>query len=736
MRRKLLSLLLSVFIVLGTLPIYVSADSGDGLKYIYVSVSGYTFEKSEAAQGCEDDPVAIYIDDSYDAGDLDASIFENDIAIILHNANVEIETTSIFLSNLFIMGSGSLTVNDELTIYNPEPNDASQSVDYSDPYSIFDVALLGEYGYKRHAAEGTISCHIMDDLLQVEEGKSLIFEDTDGITYSLSIFQQLVVDGTITSPVFYAGSICICPGATVVGWEDYVLAQDLMTYLDLTSPTDGYRYLYNKYDRWLEEKECSDNHFRVWYELPAYGEEHPDIFNPDGSIEVNGTQFFEEAVWDFVKGEPLEFTLSAPSWIEPEEYDPAVIISDLSGNIICSSLEDNYPDITIDDDKFTYTPVSDAFFQVDIGWTEVSMLQPKENQFALMVMLSNSGVTVSGTDNCVAYAESGNTFKFIYDVGDIPSLEFTAEDGKEISIFSCIVGNTEYYYSLDDLEGYMPISDLMDGNSLRYSFDPCGESYVYCYVTVDLIPAPTGVEGFVDRCYSVILGREPDEAGKANWVSALNNGTNCGAQVAYGFIFSQEYINKNKSNTEFVTDLYLMFFGRNPDSAGLINWLNQLNAGVMTREQVFASFAKSAEYKNICSDYGILQGCYVPGYSTAAQTQVNLFVYRLYNTCLGRNADIGGLENWSRNILAGNTSGYSAALGFFTSTEYKNLNKSDEEFIKDLYTVMMDRNADAAGLENWVKQLTVYSREEVIKMFCKSTEFRNICARYGINVGV
>ena len=252
----------------------------------------------------------------------------------------------------------------------------------------------------------------------------------------------------------------------------------------------------------------------------------------------------------------------------------------------------------------------------------------------------------------------------------------------------------------------------------------------------DPTPAPTGVEGFVDRCYSVILGRNPEEAGMQNWVNALNNGTNCGAQVAYGFIFSQEYINKNKSNTEFVTDLYLMFFGRNPDSAGLNNWLNQLNAKVMTREQVFAWFAKSAEYKNICSDYGILQGCYIPGYSTASQTQVNLFVYRLYSTCFGRNADIGGLENWSRNILAGNTSGYSAALGFFTSTEYKNLNKSDEEFIKDLYSVMMDRNADSAGLANWVKQLTVYSREEVIKMFCKSQEYRNICARYGINVGV
>ena len=256
------------------------------------------------------------------------------------------------------------------------------------------------------------------------------------------------------------------------------------------------------------------------------------------------------------------------------------------------------------------------------------------------------------------------------------------------------------------------------------------------YVRVAPVLTNQGVEGFVNRCYTAILGRNPDAVGKENWINALNNGTNCGAQVAYGFIFSQEYKNKNKTNTEFVTDLYTMFFGRKPDSAGLNNWLNQLNAGVMSREQVFASFAKSTEFKNICSSYGILQGCYIPGYSTASQTQVNLFVYRLYNTCLGRNADIGGLENWSRNILAGNTSGYSAALGFFTSAEYKNLNKSNEEFIKDLYLVMMDRNADSAGLRNWVNQLTVYSREEVIKMFCKSQEYRNICARYGINVGV
>ncbi len=425
-------------------------------------------------------------------------------------------------------------------------------------------------------------------------------------------------------------------------------------------------------------------------------------------------------------------------------------------------------------DEFTPgTEISTFSFDYELG-TNVHFIVEFSKTDDIIDSTESSAVDSAYVENGENAISSGNLLMNITDVGDENvsdglKEEVGANDAiyLDMSLYQIVEKGGEngvWENQLEELDGEISISLLMS------NLDPNSEYYIvrehetasgmiydeipsvidftegsvsfnsdkfstYALVKVNE-PEPTGVEGFVDRCYTVILGREPEEAGMQNWMNALNNGTNCGAQVAYGFIFSQEYINKNKSDEEFVTDLYLMFFGREPDTAGLNNWLNQLNAKVMTKEQVFAAFAKSAEYKNICSDYGILQGCYIPGYSTASQTQVNLFVYRLYSTCLGRNADIGGLENWSRNILAGNTSGYSAALGFFTSAEYQNLNKSDEDFIKDLYLVMMDRNADAAGLKNWVNQLTVYTKEEVIKMFCKSTEYRNICASYGINVGV
>ena len=50
------------------------------------------------------------------------------------------------------------------------------------------------------------------------------------------------------------------------------------------------------------------------------------------------------------------------------------------------------------------------------------------------------------------------------------------------------------------------------------------------------------VEAFVTRFYQQCLGRNPDALGLEGWVNALINGTLTGSDVAYGFIFSDEFI--------------------------------------------------------------------------------------------------------------------------------------------------------------------------------------------------
>ena len=45
---------------------------------------------------------------------------------------------------------------------------------------------------------------------------------------------------------------------------------------------------------------------------------------------------------------------------------------------------------------------------------------------------------------------------------------------------------------------------------------------------------------FVERLYREALGREADEQGEAEWVDLLVRGERTGANVAFGFIFSDE----------------------------------------------------------------------------------------------------------------------------------------------------------------------------------------------------
>ena len=117
-----------------------------------------------------------------------------------------------------------------------------------------------------------------------------------------------------------------------------------------------------------------------------------------------------------------------------------------------------------------------------------------------------------------------------------------------------------------------------------------------------------GVVAFVARFYRQCLAREPEPEGLDNWVASLSNGSRCGGDVANGFIFSQEFIDRNTSNEEFVTILYRAFLEREPDTAGYNGWVNYLYSGA-SRQEVLNGFVFSQEFENISTSYGIAPYC-------------------------------------------------------------------------------------------------------------------------------
>ncbi len=251
------------------------------------------------------------------------------------------------------------------------------------------------------------------------------------------------------------------------------------------------------------------------------------------------------------------------------------------------------------------------------------------------------------------------------------------------------------------------------------------------------------VGAFVEGLYESCLGRSSDASGYVNWCNRLTSKSKTAIEAAYGFVFSSEFKKKNYCNEDYVILLYKAFLGRDPDAAGKKNWLTRMSSG-MTREEVFNGFATSNEFTALCTKYGITLGSKiaVPAYGTVptgacsvcgTEAGVTQFVKRMYTECLGRTYDATGLANWSNKLWAHTASGTSVAKGFFFSTEFTKKNLGNEEFVNRLYKALFGRNPDAGGKAKWLKLLNSgTSRLTVFEGFVNSDEFKKLCASYGI----
>ncbi len=122
---------------------------------------------------------------------------------------------------------------------------------------------------------------------------------------------------------------------------------------------------------------------------------------------------------------------------------------------------------------------------------------------------------------------------------------------------------------------------------------------------------------FVERMYTMVLGRRSEAAGYEYWKSKILSGETTGATCAYGFFESAEYKGFNTSNEQYVRTLYNVMLGRECDPAGLQYWLNYLSQG-STRLSILAGFVGSQEYAQICAAYNIAVGTLNADPSTAA----------------------------------------------------------------------------------------------------------------------
>ncbi|MHB1377553.1 MAG: DUF4214 domain-containing protein [Candidatus Humimicrobiaceae bacterium] len=117
-------------------------------------------------------------------------------------------------------------------------------------------------------------------------------------------------------------------------------------------------------------------------------------------------------------------------------------------------------------------------------------------------------------------------------------------------------------------------------------------------------------------------------------------------------------------------------------------------------------------------------------------SDVNAFVTRFYQQCLDRQPDAAGLAGWVNALLNHSITGATAASGFINSPEFINRNLSNDAYLQVMYKAFFDRSPDPQGYSDWMGQLNSgSSRQYVLAGFVNSTEFANLCTKFGIERG-
>ncbi len=241
-------------------------------------------------------------------------------------------------------------------------------------------------------------------------------------------------------------------------------------------------------------------------------------------------------------------------------------------------------------------------------------------------------------------------------------------------------------------------------------------------------------EEFVSRLYTVVLNRTPDAEGLKTWTDALLDGSRTAAEVIEGFFNSNEYQGSGRSDEQIVTDCYNAMLGRDPDEEGKATWLKSLEVG-MTSQAILNGFVGSSEFQALAESYGVTPGTITLKNARDWNFGRTYFVYRLYTNCLGRMPDTAGQEHWC-NLLANNLTGSECASGFVFSSEIKNKHMDNESFVKMLYQTILGRSAADSEITGWADALNyTNTREYVFNGFLFSQEFTGQCSEIQVNVG-
>src|SRR5471032_3104554 len=104
----------------------------------------------------------------------------------------------------------------------------------------------------------------------------------------------------------------------------------------------------------------------------------------------------------------------------------------------------------------------------------------------------------------------------------------------------------------------------------------------------------------LQKLYVAYYNRPADPAGLQYWQSGLDSGAIKLSDVASAFASSTEYTDTfaGKSHSEIINNIYINLFGHQADNAGLLYWVNLIDTGKITLAAAVTSISTSSLLPN------------------------------------------------------------------------------------------------------------------------------------------
>jgi Domain of unknown function (DUF4214) len=192
--------------------------------------------------------------------------------------------------------------------------------------------------------------------------------------------------------------------------------------------------------------------------------------------------------------------------------------------------------------------------------------------------------------------------------------------------------------------------------------------------------------------------------------------------ISKNFFNSPEYLNRNRTNEQFIQDLYQTYFQRAADQGGLAGWQAEISIG-FPRDTIIQGFMYSPEFDNFMNQH------LSPNYHRADIA----LILDVYRAAFHRLPEDGGLLGWlatirsnCQNSVQQATNARNFLSGVFNSQEYSNLGRSNQQFLGDMYDAVLRRYPDPTGWNGWLAQVNSgASRASIVSGIVNSQEFTN-----------